>query len=145
VVIQEQWGERVIEMTGTASEGFLILRVTAWLSETEYPGIKLMVDNQIEYHGKVYRESEYDVGWVPAAVVCEGIKRAMENVGYENLDRLAIKQAMDSIRDFDIYGLATVTYKPDDHRGITRGAVYQVKAAKIVGVSDWKEAPMLVP
>ena len=58
---------------------------------------------------------------------------------------LLYKEAMDSIKDFDIYGLATVTYKPDDHRGITRGAVYQVKDRRIVRVSDWQEAPMLVP
>ncbi len=138
-------GERVIEMTGTASEGFLVFRLTPWLSETEYPGIKLMVDNQMEYHGKVYRESEYDTGWVPAAVVCEAIGGAIENVGYENLDGLAIKEAMDSMKGFDIYGLATVTYNPDDHRGITRGAVYQVKDGKIVRVSDWQEVPKLVP
>jgi hypothetical protein len=89
--------------------------------------------------------AEYDVGWVPAAVACEALKKAMDNVGYDNLDGLAIKEAIDSIQDFDIYGLATVTYKADDHRGITRGAVYQVEDGKIVRASDWQEASKLVP
>ncbi len=142
---QSTMGERVIEMTGVASEGYLMPRPFPWFDEVEIPGIRLMLDTQMEYHGKVVREGECFFAWASAAVVCEAIRRAIENVGYENLDGLAIKEAMDSIKDLDVYGLATVTYKPDDHRGVTKEAVYQVRDGKIVRVSDWREAPMLVP
>jgi len=138
-------GERVIEMTGAASEGYLIPRPFPWFDETEIPGIKLMLDTQMKYHGKVTREGECFFAWASACVVCEAIKRATENVGYENLDGLAIKEGMDSIKDFDVYGLATVTYEADDHRGVTKLAIYQVRDGKIVRVSDWREAPMLLP
>jgi branched-chain amino acid transport system substrate-binding protein len=140
---QSSMGERVIQMTGAASEGYLMPRPFPWFDEAEIPGIKLMLDTQMKYHGKVTREGECFFSWASAPVVCEAIKRAIENVGYENLDGTALKEAMDSIKDFDVYGLATVTYKPDDHRGVTKVAIYQVRDEKIVRVTDWREAPVL--
>ena len=140
---QSSMGERVIQMTGAASEGYLMPRPFPWFDETEIPGIELILDTQMKYHGKVTREGEVFFAWASACVVCEAIKRAIENVGYENLDGPAIKEGMDSIKDFDVYGLATFTYKPDDHRGVTKVAIYQVKEGKIVRATDWREAPML--
>jgi branched-chain amino acid transport system substrate-binding protein len=135
-------GEKVIKMTGVASEGFLIPKRVPWFDETEVPGIKLMLDNMMKYHGKVTKEGEdYAIGWVGAAVVCEAIRIAIENVGYENLDGRAIKEALDGMKDFDVYGIKTITYKPDDHRGSTKMAVYEVRGGEIVRVSDWREAP----
>jgi len=135
-------GERVIESTGVASEGFLISRPYPWFGETEVPGIKLMIDNMMKYHGEVRREGEYFVGWVPVAVICEAISRAIENVGYENLDGRAIKEVLDGMKDFDVYGLASITYEPGDHRGATKMAVYEVRGGEIVRASDWREAPV---
>ena len=140
---QSGMGERVIEMTGIASEGYLMPRPFPWFDATEIPGIEMILDTQMKYHGKVTREGEVFFAWASSVVVCEAIKRAIENVGYENLDGPAIKEGMDSIKDFDVYGLATVTYKPDDHRGVTKVAIYQVKEGKIVRISDWREAPVL--
>jgi branched-chain amino acid transport system substrate-binding protein len=140
-------GESVIEMTGSASEGYLMSMIAPWFDEAEVPGIRLMIDKQMEYHGKVVRDNAYRNGWILAAVVCEAIKRAVENVGYENVDGAAVKQALDNMKDFDIDGLVSVTYKdrPLDHRGITKLAIYEVRDGKIVRVSDWREAPSLVP
>jgi len=140
---QSSMGERVIQMTGAASEGYLMPRPFPWFDETEIPGIELILDTQMKYHGKVTREGEVFFAWASSVVVCEAMKRAIENVGYENLDGTAIKEGMDSIKDFDVHGLATITYTPDDHRGVTKVAIYQVKEGKIVRVTDWREAPML--
>jgi branched-chain amino acid transport system substrate-binding protein len=138
-------GERVIEMTGVASEGYLIARAFPSFAETEIPGIVMMLDNMIEYHRKEMREDEYIHGWVRGVIACEAIKEAIENVGYENLDGAAIKEALDSFQDFDVYGLCEITYSPEDHRGNTKIAIYEVRDGKLVRVTDWLEAPMLVP
>lgn len=138
-------GERVIEMAGVASEGYLIARAFPSFDETEIPGIKLMLDNQMKYRGKVMREDEYLHGWVIGAIACEAIRRTIENVGYDNLDGPAIKEALDSFKDFDVYGLCRITYTPEDHRGNTKLAVYEVRDGKLVRMTDWREAPMLVP
>jgi len=136
-------GERVIEMAGVASEGYLIPRQFPWFNEPEIPGIKLMLDTQMKYHGKEMREGEVFFGWAAAPVVCEAIRRAIENVGYENVDGAAIKEALDSIKDFDVYGLATVTYKPGDHRGVTKVAIHRIEDGKIVRVTDWQDVPVV--
>jgi branched-chain amino acid transport system substrate-binding protein len=133
--------QRAIESIGSATEGFLIARPYPWFAETDVPGIKLMLDNQMKYHGKVMTEVEYLYGWISAAGACEAMKRAVEKVGYENLDGPAVKEALDGMKDFDVYGLASITYKPDDHRGSTKAAVYEVRGGEIVRVSDWQEAP----
>ena len=138
---QSGMGERVVQMAGVASEGYLIPRLYPWFTETEVPGIKLILDTQMKYHGKEMREGEVTFGWVAGPVVCEAIRRAIENVGYENVDGAAIKEALDSIKDFDINGLATVTYKPGDHRGVTKVAIHRIEDGKIVRVTDWQEVP----
>ena len=142
---QSSMGERVIKMTGIASEGYLIPRPFPWFDDTDIPGIRLILDTQMKYHGKLTREGECFFSWVAASVVCEAIKRAIQDVGYENLDGLAIKEAMDSIQGFNVDGLATVSYKPDDHRGVTKVAIYQVKQGRIVRLSDWREVPSVTP
>jgi branched-chain amino acid transport system substrate-binding protein len=135
-------GDRTIKVAGAATEGYLASMTYPWFDETEVPGIELIIDNMMKYHGEVKRDGEYYFGWVSAAVICEAIKRAIENVGYENLDGPAIKEALDGMQDFDVYGLASITYKPGDHRGTTRMAVYEARGGKIVRLSDWQEAPL---
>jgi len=138
-------GKRLIEMAGAASDGYFFPKTLPAIDETEVPGIKLMQDVQMKYHGKVLREEEYVVGWAEIAVTCEAIRRAVEERGYENVDGSAIKEAFDSIEDFDVYGLVNISYTLEDHRGSTKAALYQVRDGKIVRATDWRNAPMLVP
>ena len=137
-------GQGLIEMAGVASEGYLFPRTCPSILETELPGIKLIWDVQTEYHGEVVAEEEYTGGWVATAVTCEAVRRAIENVGYENLDGPAIKEAFDSIKGFDVYGLVNISYTLEDHRGSTKAALYQVRGEKIGRVTDWRDAPMLM-
>jgi branched-chain amino acid transport system substrate-binding protein len=135
-------GEKIMTTAGAAaSEGFLIVSPYPWFDETEVPGIKLMIDDMMKYYGKVERDRENIYGWVSAAIQCEAISKAVENIGYDNLDGHAIKEGFDGMKDFDVYGLTSITYKPDDHRGPTKVAIYQVRGGEIVRVSDWREVP----
>ena len=77
--------------------------------------------------------------------MCEAIRRAVENVSYEKLNGTAIKGAFNNIKDFDVYGLKTFTYTPDNHSGSRNVAIYQVRDEKLVRISDWKPAPTIVP
>ncbi len=140
-------GEKMIGITGAAGEGLLMAMITPWFDETDIPGIKLMLDSQMKYHGRVDKETGYRNGFIVAAVACEAIKQAIDNVGYENIDGAAIKEALDNMENFDVQGLASITYKdrPSDHRGITQAAVYQIQGGKIVRLSDWQECSSLRP
>ena len=139
-------GPLLIEMAGVASEGFLTPKTLPSLDEIEVPGVKLMVDKQMEYHGTVVKQTDYVAGWTAGAIMCEAIRKAVEQVGYENLNGPAVKEAYDSIKGFDVDGIANITYNPpDDHRGSSKVAVYQVREGNMVRVGDWRDVPMLVP
>ena len=137
-------GAPLIKMVPIGIEGFLSPRSLPWVDETEVPGIRTMVDTQQRYHGKVYQGPEYIAGWVYGAIMCEAVKGALEEVGYENLDGAAVKRALERM-SFDLDGVATFTYGPEDRRGTRDYAVYQVQGGKIVHVSDYREVPILVP
>lgn len=67
-------------------------------------------------------------------------------MGFKSLDGTAVKQALDSIKGFDINGLETITYNsPDDHGGSRKVAVYQVRGGDFVRVADFQDAPVLMP
>ncbi len=138
-------GETLIRMAPVAVEGFLTPKGMPWFDETEIPGVKTMVDRQLEYHGKVQELPEYAGGWVYGAILCEATKRALEDVGYENLDGPAVKRAFETMKDFDVDGMVTITYGPERRRGSRSFAAYQVQGGKLVRVSDWRDVPILVP
>jgi len=138
-------GETLINMAPVGVEGFLSPRSLPWFDETEIPGIKKIIDIQQRYHGEVQERPERMAGWVYGAIMCEAVKRAVEEVGYENLDGPAVKRALESMKDFDVDGLVKITYGPERRRGSRMIATHQIQGGKIVRVSDWREAPILVP
>jgi hypothetical protein len=76
----------------------------------------------------------------------EAIRIAIEEVGYENLDGHAVKEAMCGIKDFDPHNIGRpVTYTQDDHRGAPKLRMYEVQGGDAVPVTDWRDCPMLVP
>lgn len=73
------------------------------------------------------------------------MKTGVVKVGYENLDSLAAKEALESFKAFNVDEMAKFTYGPKDRRGTRDFALYQVQGGKIVRVTDYLEAPILVP
>jgi branched-chain amino acid transport system substrate-binding protein len=138
-------GKPLIDFAPVAVEGFLCPRSLPWIDEMQIPGIKTLTDIQLRYHGTVYEGPEYQAGWVYAAIMCESVKRALEEVGYENIDGAAVRRALESMQDFDVDGMVKITYGPERRRGTRSYATYQVQGGNIVPVSDWREVPILVP
>ena len=134
-------GEPLIKYAPVAAEGFLAERSLPWVDETEIPGVKTMADRQTKWHG----EPVYMSGWVYGAIVCEALRSAIEEVGYENVDGPAVKMALESMKGFDVDGMVKITFGPEDRRGTQSYAVYQVQGGKIVRITDWREVPILVP
>ena len=84
-----------------------------------------------------------------AVVMVEGVRAAMNKVGYENLSRRAIWEGLESLNNVDIMGLQKISYSPDDHTGCHGYGVYQYQKGdfKLVGdltpgppVADWEKA-----
>jgi len=135
----------LLEGLGPGAEGYVCPRVAPWVEQVEIPGIKLIRHLQMKYRGRLDVQGDEAHGFRAAYVAFEAVKRAVEEVGYENVDGAAVATALLSMKDFDPYGIGPITYTADDHRGSNRVSVYQVKGGEVVRVADWREAPMLVP
>ncbi|MFC1970316.1 ABC transporter substrate-binding protein [Chloroflexota bacterium] len=134
-------GDPVIGMSPEGAEGLILQMNLPWFDETNIPGVKTFVDKEMEYHGEVFEDTTLMMGWTYGAITEEAVKLALEEVGYENLDGPAMRRAFENM-DFDLDGMARCTFGPEDRRGITKVAVYQIQGGKTVRVSDWKEAPI---
>ena len=130
---------------GSSVEGYTVPRVSYFSLHETNPGVKFMRDLQMKYRGRIDVGGDECNPLRVSSVACEALKRAVEEVGYENVDGVAVKRALDSIKDFDPYGVGPVTYTPEDHRGSNRVMVAQVQNGQVVYLTDWQDAPMLVP
>jgi branched-chain amino acid transport system substrate-binding protein len=132
----------LIETLGPAAEGYFAARAYPWYKE-----VPAMADMFVSPDGRVdaiTADGAMSLALIPTAI--EAIRRAVEEVGYENLDGRAVKEALDSIKDFDPHGMGKpITYTPEDHRGSATVRIYEVQGGEAVSVTDWREAPMLVP
>ena len=109
-------------------------------SDTDLDGIKLLHDLNARWHPDVEsRPGVYPRGFAHAMAVSEAIKRAIENVGYENLNSEAIRPAMETITDFDPMGWsAPYTWTSTDHQGTTGCLWYKwAEGGTMVRASDW--------
>jgi branched-chain amino acid transport system substrate-binding protein len=131
----------LLEALGPSAEGYFAPRATPWYEE-----VPLLTEMYMRYRGKIDTPGDGANALLQVSVVIEAVRRAIENVGYENLDGRAVKEALDSIKDFDPHGInKKMTYTPEDRRGNTTVRIYQVQGGDVVPVADWQEVPMLVP
>ena len=143
--IDYAFSETLVNVLGDAAEGHSVAMFSPWWEETEIPGIKLMQDLRKEYGREFIFEGSDVHGLTIMAVTCEAVKRAIEEVGYENLNGRAVKAALDGMKDFDVYGIRKITYTPEDHRGSAAVRIYQVQSGVVIPVSEWRNAPMFAP
>ena len=131
----------LIEALGPLAEGYFGAKTFPWYTETP-----ILYDILREYEGRLDTTGSGACTLQFVPVMIEAIRIAIEEVGYENLDGRAVKEAMYSIRDFDPHHIGRpVTYTREDHRGTPATRIYEVQGGEVVPVSDWQEAPMLVP
>jgi branched-chain amino acid transport system substrate-binding protein len=126
---------------GAAAEGYWSPRRAPWYKE-----VPVLFDILREVDGKLDTggDGACTLAFVPAWI--KAIKVAIEEVGYENLDGRVVKEGMYGVKDFDPHGTGKkVTYTPEDHRGSAAIRIYEVRGGDVVPVTDWREAPMLVP
>jgi hypothetical protein len=76
----------------------------------------------------------------------EGLRLALEKVGYERLTREAINEALHSITNFDVGGVVPPVTIDPDYPLITK----HIKIAIVQGggfkvLSDWIECPVVEP
>lgn len=137
----------LIQALGPAAEGYFVPRTAPLWNEVDNPGIKWANEMWRRYHGLQTMPELYEGSLIHPPILPEAIKRAIEKVGYEDLDGLAVKEALDTIENFDPYGFGPkITYtNPEVRRGSGWIRICQVQNGDGVPVTDWREAPILRP
>jgi ABC-type branched-subunit amino acid transport system substrate-binding protein len=89
-------------------------------TDTYLPLVQLVHDLNAEWNPEVTsRPPHFLRAFADTMAVAGAIEKAIENVGYDNIDGNASKEALESLRDYDPIGYGTgYTWTPDDHQGI---------------------------
>lgn len=129
----------IVEL-GPIAEGFFQAKCFPWYEEVP------IVSDIFRYQGRIDTQGGVACTLAYAPVTIEAIRIAIEQVGLENLDGPAVKQAFYSIKDFDPHHMGRpVTYTPEDHRGSPKVRIYEIRNGKVVPATEWRDAHMLVP
>ena len=107
----------------------------------DYPGVKLSHEISRKYRGKdaVYL---YCQGTLSGMVHTEGIKQALETVGYAGIDGTAISDALHNLTSFDTMGLGPVITIDPKMPVISREAKkVMVEGGQLKTVGDWTPYP----
>jgi branched-chain amino acid transport system substrate-binding protein len=139
--------DKLIEILGPATEGLFGPHARPVPNEVDNPGVQWAMEVWERYHGTEEMNPLFVFGVSHSPILPDAIKMAIEKVGYENLDGQAVREALDTYKDYDPYGYgAPLDYTdPENHRGSPWVRIYQIQGGKQVGVSEWKEAPVLLP
>ena len=122
------------------------LSSTVTFEDVNVPGVKLAGEVQEKFHGAVKYDTGVSLwGYNQTRIGLEGIRLALDEVGYDRLDGDAVWKALESIEDFDMLGIIPpVSYSPTERRGSTSIRMSQIQSGEAVWISDWFECPDLL-
>jgi len=87
---------------GPLCAGSKILMFGPVWTDTDIPGVSLLHELNSKWYPQIsYRTGNYIRGYSIALAAIEGMRRAVDNVEFEKLDREAVVTALDSIKDYD--------------------------------------------
>ena len=133
--------ESLIGLAPGMTEGLITSAATVLPSEIDVPGVKLAHELSQSYHGKDATIG-YLAGMAAAMPMVEGIRLALEKVGYENIDGTAINEGLHHITNLDTLGLtAPITVDPKLPVSNTKEKICRVENGKLKAITDWIECP----
>jgi branched-chain amino acid transport system substrate-binding protein len=121
------FSEKLIQMAGDASEGFMAPMPFAFWTESKVKGVALMHKVRKEINGTLdVQPVNYTQGFIGAYLLVEALKKAGNNLTGEN-----IKKVLESYK-FDMLGLcADIAYKPELRKPNLSAKMYIIKKGKI--------------
>ena len=134
--------EMMIAIAGKDSEGMYAMKFHPLPVETALPGVTAAIERAKKYRGwgpeKV--TSHYVMTTMQVMIVIEAIKLAIEKVGYENLNRRAVRDAIFSMKDFDTGMMPPISIADKQPWVSNKWRVTQVQYGRLVPVTDWIES-----
>ena len=138
--------ETIIAAAGAAAcEGWYIIVGYPYPIEKEVPGMKDVFAATKRYRGwsEDRVPGSYILGWLQAQILVEGVRIAIENVGYENLTGRAIRDGLASMKDFDGGILPPVTMTEKRPYWLSQMRIYKVHNGSFELFTGWFKAPFL--
>lgn len=135
--------QEVYNGVGKLVVGWIPQQTSVRWEDTDIKLVQLVHDLNAKWHPEVtVRPTEYMRVFSDFMVISEALKRAVQKVGYEKLDGVAVKDALETISNFDP-GIGTgYTFTPNDHQGIHGTAWYQWQEdGTMKRYSDWDIFP----
>lgn len=129
-----------------ASEGMIGLMANAWWGEEDNPGIQIVTQEfQANERGPAERNVAYILAFTLVDVAREAIERAIDEVGFDNLDGEAVYQQLQTLKGYKpLGGLAIFDYGPNV-RSTRTARIVQAKGGTFVPLTNWMQAPDLRP
>jgi branched-chain amino acid transport system substrate-binding protein len=127
------FSEKLVEMAGDASEGFMAPMPFAFWSENKVKGVQLMQKVRKEMSGKSDPQPvNYTQGFISAYLLVEALKKAGNNLTGEN-----IKKVLETNK-FDMQGLcADIAYKAELRKPNVSAKMYVIKKGKIEPLTNF--------
>jgi branched-chain amino acid transport system substrate-binding protein len=115
--------------------------------DTDVPGIKLLHELNAKWHPDVKScPVHYIKGFSAQLMVAETLRRALNDVGYENINGEAVHEAMETLRDYDPLETGVgYTYTSTDHQGLHKIKWYAwtKDGTKVATSKEWYIPPPL--
>ena len=131
--------DEIWRAVGSDAIGTRTLQVNPQWSDADLPMVQLVHEVNAKWHPEItWHAGEYLHAFADGLVVEQAIKVAIENAGYDNFDGDAMKEAMETIRDFDVGMGIGYTWTPNDHQGIHGVRIYErAEDGKLALARDW--------
>jgi len=116
------------------------------LPEDKQPGMEPIFEMLKAYHPNLnpLRPSNpmniWAMGPTAVEVLTQAARAAINKVGFDNVDRKAMWDGMESLSNLDVFGIQTISYSPTDHNGTSWYSLYQYDGDSFNMVAD-KVAP----
>jgi len=141
-------GRDYMKLPGDLAKGTLGISIFASAEETNLPGVKNLREAHKKYHGDYNIEDEmsYVFGWLISDVTIAAAEKACKDVGYENLTGRTVKEALESIKNYDTGGLThPLSYGEgtEGRRGNKYSRIVEWTGDKWVPASDWYSVPFI--
>ncbi len=141
----EGFTEDLIRLAKDAAEGFVGVYEFGFADE-DLPGVNLMKSVTAKLHGELESEyTAYIIGWPLGMIAEEAIQRAIRKVGYAKLNGTAVRDALETLKDFKTGGVLPPVNYTGGNRCLTAVRIAQIKDGKMVRLTDWRNTPDLAP
>lgn len=141
------WGmdESAVMLAGELAEGVVGPRSYASWSMPEVEGVAAAMAS-FDAHSREpqARIMGYLGAWAQVATICHCIDKAVEEVGWDNLDGSAVRDQFLKLKDFSPQGITRFTFTADKPEPIVT-RIFQAQGGKLLPITDWVNTPDLKP